>query len=312
MTTKIISRRASSSLRWGSCLAALEKWGTILLFTMPAVVMYIFFVLIPIVQAVRYSLYEWNGLGPLEDFVGLRNFARILHDPVFRMAIWNNFRIAFLSLTIQIPLALGIACVLNAKLPARAVFRTIFFMPFVISEVIAAILFNYIFRTSGGLVNLLLERLGHPPILWLADPNWVIYTVFIALTWKYFGYHMIILLAGLQNIPKELLEAAWIDGASWWQAFRHITLPLLGPTVRLSVYLSIIGSIQVFDLVWAMTGGGPVNASTTMAITMYRAGFQRQLVGYASAVAIVIFLLAFSVSWIMQRSVMRQDLEVVR
>lgn len=312
MTVKFLEREAVKGLQQNIRRSISEKWLTILLFTLPAAAMYIFFVLFPVARAVQYSLYEWNGLGPLEDFVGLRNFARIFRDPVFRLALRNNFLIAFLSLTIQIPFALGVAYMLNSRLPKRTLFRMVFFMPFVISEVIAAIIFNYIFRTKGGLVNLILEHFGLPAVLWLANPKIVIYTVFIALTWKYFGYHMIILLAGLQNIPQELIEAAQIDGASGWQVFRRVVVPLLGPTLRLSMYLSLIGSIQVFDLVWAMTGGGPVNASTTMAITMYRAGFQRQLLGYASAVAIVIFLLSFTISIVLQRSVMREDLEVAQ
>lgn len=312
MTVKFLEREAVKGLQQNIRRSISEKWLTILLFTLPAAAMYIFFVLFPVARAVQYSLYEWNGLGPLEDFVGLRNFARIFRDPVFRLALRNNFLIAFLSLTIQIPFALGVAYMLNSRLRMRTFFRMVFFMPFVISEVIAAIIFNYIFRTKGGLVNLILEYFGLPAVLWLANPKIVIYTVFIALTWKYFGYHMIILLAGLQNIPQELIEAAQIDGASGWQVFRRVVVPLLGPTLRLSMYLSLIGSIQVFDLVWAMTGGGPVNASTTMAITMYRAGFQRQLLGYASAVAIVIFLLTFTISIVLQRSVMREDLEVTQ
>jgi len=287
-----------------------EKWFTIALFILPPAVIYIFFVLIPIARAAQYSMYEWNGLGPLENFVGFRNFIRVFQDSVFMLGLKNNFLIAFLSISLQIPFALGIAYLLNSQLPGRTIFRLIFFMPFVISEVITAIIFNYIFRTDGGLINVILKELGGSPVAWLAKPDIVIYVIFIALTWKYFGYHMIILLAGLQNIPHDLIEAAQIDGASGWQVFRWVVVPLLGPTLRLSMYLSLVGSLQVFDVVWAMTRGGPVNASTTMAITMYKAGFQRQLLGYASAVAVVMFALIFFISIVLQRSIMREDLEV--
>lgn len=312
MDVKLLEEKAIRSLQRSLRRGLGEKWFTIALFTLPPAAVYVFFVLWPVLQAMRYSLYEWNGLGPLQDFVGLRNFIRIFHDPVFMIGLRNNFLIAFLSLTLQIPFALGVAYLLHSRLPGRTFFRLVFFMPFVISEVITAIIFNYIFRTQGGLLNIILEKLGLPTVAWLAIPSIVMYIVFIALTWKYFGYHMIILLAGLQNIPQEFIEAAQIDGASGWQVFTRIVIPLLGPTIRLSMYLSLVGSLQVFDLVWAMTRGGPVNASTTMAIAMYKSAFQSQLVGYGSAVAVVMFLLILFISIALQGSVMREDLEVIQ
>ena len=135
------------------------------------------------------------------------------------------------------------------------------------------------------------------------------YTLFVIISWKYFGFHMIIMLAGLQNIPREVEEAALVDGASRNQTIRHVTLPLLGPTIRVSVFLSIIGALQLFDLVWATTKGGPVNASNTMAIYMYDWGFRRQQLGYGSAVAVIIFIIALVLALLYQRYVMRRDVE---
>ncbi len=134
-------------------------------------------------------------------------------------------------------------------------------------------------------------------------------TLFVIISWKYFGFHMILLLAGLQGIPREIEEAALIDGAGRWQAFRHITLPLLGPTLRVSVFLSMIGALQLFDMVWVMTGGGPLDASNTMAIAMFKAGFKSTQMGYGSALAVILFLLGLVLALAYQRFVLRRDVE---
>lgn len=290
-----------------------EKWLTIGIFLIPAAVVYSWLVILPVIRAVQFSLYQWNGLGPLTDFIGLGNFTAIFSDEIFRIALGNNVFILAGSLLLQLPLALGLAMLLNSALPGRAAFRILFFMPFVVAEVITGILFNYIFRAAsqGGLLNALLALIGIKGPVWLGAPETVMYAIFFTLTWKYFGYYVVLYLAGLQGIPTELKEAAQIDGAAGWNIFRHITLPLLGPTIRLTIYLSVIGSLQVFDLVWAMTRGGPVSASETMATYMYRSGFIQQRLGYGSAIALTIFLIAFSFSLIYQRYVMSQDVEGV-
>ena len=134
-------------------------------------------------------------------------------------------------------------------------------------------------------------------------------TLFVIISWKYFGFHMILLLAGLQGIPREIEEAALIDGAGRWQAFRYVTLPLIGPTLRVSIFLSVIGALQLFDLVWVMTGGGPLNASTTMAVNMFKTGFEEQQMGYGSALAVLLFLCALVVALLYQRFVLRRDID---
>jgi raffinose/stachyose/melibiose transport system permease protein len=144
---------------------------------------------------------------------------------------------------------------------------------------------------------------------WLADPKVVLYSLFFVISWKYFGFHMVLILAGLQLIPTDLEEAASIDGASWWQGFRFVTLPLLGPTIRVSMFLSIIGALQLFDLVWVTTKGGPINASATMATYLVDWGFRRGQFGYASAVSVIVFGLSLVVALFYQRFVLRRDLE---
>ncbi len=277
---------------------------------MPALILYAVFVLLPIGQAAFYSLFQWNGLKPLTDFIGLANYERALSDPVFLGAISHNFFIILLSLAIQIPFALGLALLLNRDFPGRAVLRLLFFAPYVIAEVIAGIVFK-LMLTPDGLVDQTLEAagLGSLTQLWLADPDIVMYTMFFIISWKYFGFHMIIMLAGLQEIPREVEEAALVDGASRNQSVRHITIPLLGPTIRVSVFLSIIGALQLFDLVWATTKGGPINASNTMATYMIDWGLRRSQLGYGSATAVILFILAFIVALLYQRFVMRRDVE---
>ena len=283
---------------------------SIALFLLPALALYGVLVLLPIAQAAYYSLFRWNGLKPLTDFIGLENYAKALGDPVFIGAISHNVLVIVLSLAIQIPFALALALMLNRRFRGRAILRLIFFAPYVLSGVITAIVFQLILLPDG-LADRALEGVGLGAFIqgWLADPSIVMLTMFVIITWKYFGFHMILLLAGLQGIPRELEEAAAIDGASRWQSIRRITLPLLGPTIRVSVFLSIIGSLQLFDLIWVTTRGGPVNASNTMATYMIDWGFRRTQLGYGSAAAVIIFLVALVLALVYQRYVIRRDVE---
>jgi raffinose/stachyose/melibiose transport system permease protein len=300
------------SERAGSTLARsrFDQLATVGLFLLPALILYAVFVLIPIVQAAHYSLFKWNGLTPLTDFVGLANYQRALAEPTFNKAISHNGILVVLSLVLQIPFALGVALMLNRRFPGRAVFRLIFFAPYVISEVIAGVVWRLLLQpdgmVDGALTAVGMGALYHP---WLADPDTVLWALFVIISWKYFGFHMILMLAGLQGIPRELDEAAAIDGASRRQALRYVTLPLLGPTIRVSVFLSIIGALQLFDLVWVTTGGGPVDASNTMATYMVDWGFERFQLGYGSAIAVILFVIALIVALAYQRFVLRRDLD---
>jgi raffinose/stachyose/melibiose transport system permease protein len=285
-----------------------QKLAVIVAFLVPPGLIYFLLVLLPVLQAVHFSFYRWNGLGPMQDFTGLDNYARILRDTVFRRALGNNLLIVVLSVVVQLPLALGLALLIRRNLPGRAVFRVIFFLPYVLSEVITGVLWSFIYNPQYGLLNKLLGVFpGFTPLGWLGDPKIVIFALFVVISWKYFGLHLILYMAGLQNIPTELEESAVIDGAGGGQGIRHVTIPLLAPTIRLSLFLSVLGSLQIFDLVWVMTTGGPVNSSETMATYLYRYGFQRFSIGYGSAVAVVLFAICFAFSFVYQRYVMRRD-----
>ena len=288
-----------------------EQLVTIVGFLLPATILYVGLVLLPIVQAMYTSLYRWNGLGPLTNFTGLANYTRALSDRVFIGALGHNLQLVVLSLIIQLPLSLGLALLVRGIVRGRAVFRTIFFLPFVLSEVVTGVIWNFIYLPQGGLINTLLQTispsLGQTALL--ASPNTVLYALFVVITWRFFGYHMILYIAGLQNIPVELEEAAQIDGCNRLQTLRYITIPLLGSTIRLTIYLSVLGSLQFFTLVWVMTTGGPVNASDTMATYLYKFGFQRFQLGYGSAIAVIMFLICFGFSLVYQRFAMRRDFE---
>jgi raffinose/stachyose/melibiose transport system permease protein len=274
----------------------------IFLLLLPAFLLLFVFQVYPILQSVYYSFFDWTGFGAAVQYIGWDNYWNLFQDEIFQKALTNAFLLIFLSLAIQLPIALALAILVGRDLPGRVFFRTIFFMPYVISEVITGIIWvNVLFTDpSSGLVNAILAQIpGMQPIDWLGDMNLVFYSLFIVLTWKYFGLHMLLYLAGLQGIPVEIEEAARIDGAKGWQVIWHITLPMLRNTIATTVYLSILGSIQQFILVWVMTQGGPSNASEMLATYMYRFSFIRFSLGYGSAVALVMLVIAliFSIGY---------------
>ncbi|HWM34370.1 MAG TPA: sugar ABC transporter permease [Pseudolysinimonas sp.] len=280
----------------------------ILAFVAPALVVYVGFVLLPVGLAAVYSFFNWNGLSALDRFIGFDNYARALADPVFQGAIGHNLAIVGLSLLIQGPVAIGVALLLNRPLRGRALIRVLIFVPYVLSEVIAGLAWKLILQPQGPFDAVMAAvGLGDARQLWLADQNVVFWTLFFVLSWKYIGFAIILFLAGLQGVPDELAEAAQIDGATWWQTQRHITIPLLGPTIRIWAFLSIIGSLQQFDMVWILTGGGPVNATTTMATYMVQFGFQRSQLGFGSAVAVILFIFSLVFALLYQRFILRRD-----
>jgi raffinose/stachyose/melibiose transport system permease protein len=287
---------------------SVRKHLELVVFIAPALLLYFAFVLLPMGMAAFYGFFDWNGLGPLDDFVGFGNYRRALADPVFRGSVQHNAIIIALSIAIQLPLGLALALLLNRRIRGRGLLRTVIFAPYVLSEVVAAVMWLLILQ-PGGLADAVLTAagLGGAVRLWLADPDIVLYTMFVVITWKYLGFAIILFLAGLQGVPRELYEAAALDGASRWQQTRYIALPLLGPTIRIWVFLSIIGSLQLFDLVWIMTLGGPAGASSTMATYIIDHGFRRSQFGYGSAVAMILFAISLVVALLYQRFVLRRD-----
>ena len=286
----------------------------IALFVTPALLLMGLFVAWPVVSAARMSLYRWRGFGPMDDFVGLRNFRRVLTDPVFVDAVMHNLIIVVASIAVQLPLGIAIALLVNRRIKGRGVLRTIIFVPYVVAEVIAGVIWFQLLQPGSGVVDGLLGGLGVPTPEqgFLGTPSLTLATVFVVLVWKYLGLAILLFLAGLQSVPDELYEAAQLDGASWWQTQRRIAVPLLGPTIRTWVFISMIGSLQLFDIVWVLTGGGPANATTTMATYLINQGTQRGNYGVAGAASLVLFVIAFVMAVLYQVLVLRRDTRSAR
>ncbi|MGW8430654.1 carbohydrate ABC transporter permease [Curtobacterium citreum] len=276
----------------------------------PATLMFVGFVILPVVLAAYYGFYKWQGYGTPTDFVGLQNYTIIFTDPDFRGVLWHNLFIVVGSLVVQGPIAIILALLLNQRIRGRGLIRVLIFVPYVISEVIVGTGWSLMLQSSGA-VNDLLQAVGLGALRndWLSNPDIAIWTLLAIISWKYIGFAVILFLAGLQSIPEELFEAAQLDGASYWQIQRRITLPLLGPTIRIWAFLSIIGSLQLFDLVYIIWGQyiAATAGTSTMATYMVANGRLSGNYGYGNAVAVVIFLISLVVALVYQRFVLRRD-----
>ncbi len=284
--------------------------GEIALLAGPALIVFFAFVIFPVAMAAYYGFFAWSGFGPATNFVGIRNYVDILTDPDFHQALWHNIEIIVLSLVLQGPIAIGLALLLNRQLKFQSVLRVLIFVPYVIAEVVVGTGWRLMLATSGAL-NDLLTKVGLESWTrdWLSDPKIALWSLMAIITWKYVGFAVILFLAGLQGIPTEVMEAAAIDGASYWQIQRRITLPLLAPTIRIWAFLSMIGSLQLFDLVYIIWGQyvAKVAGTSTMATYMVVSGRGAGQYGYGSAVAVVIFFISLIFALVYQRFVLRRD-----
>jgi len=276
----------------------------------PAVIVFVTFVIVPVIVALYYSFFKWKGLGPATDFIGFANYTWTLTNSDFWSAVGHNGIIMVLSLIMQGPLAILMALLLNQKMRGRSLIRVLIFVPYVISEAIVGIGMGLMLQTDGAL-NGLLSHFGIGKIDWLANPSLAIWTLMFILTWKYIGFAVILMLAGLQGIPEELSEAAAIDGASYWKIQWYIMLPLLKPTIKIWAFLSIIGSMQLFDLVFIIWGQyiAPIAGTSTMAWFMAYNGRLSGELGRGSAIAIIVFIISLIVALIYQRFILNRDTE---
>jgi raffinose/stachyose/melibiose transport system permease protein len=284
----------------------------IAILTGPALIVFVAFVILPVVAAAYYGFFRWAGYGVPTQFVGLQNYLTILQDPTFLDALKHNAIIVVLSLVLQGPIAILLALLLNRRMRGQSVIRVLIFVPYVISEVVVGTGWSLILQTSGAL-NDALRGLGLGAFAtdWLSNPDIAIWTLMGIITWKYIGFAVILFLAGLQGIPEELTEAAAIDGATFWQIQRRITLPLLGPTIRIWAFLSVIGALQLFDLVYIIWGQyvASTAGTSTMATYLVVNGRNAGSYGYGNAVAVVLFLISLIVALVYQRFVLRRDTE---
>ena len=309
MTTISISTASTArSVAAGRRFARLrEKLPVLVLFLPPALLLFTVFVILPMGEAAWYSFYDWNGYSLPTKWVGFRNFELIFRNSAFRTALINNGLIILISIAIQVPLAMWLATMVTQRIKGAVLFRLLFFLPYVLADVAAGLIWRFVYDGQFGLVGSLFQALGMQAPFWLADKNTAIYAVLGVIVWKYFGFHMMLFIAGLQAVDREVLEAADIDGATGWQKFRLVTLPLLGSTVRLSLFFAVVGSLQLFDMIMPLTGAGPLNATQTMVTFLYTFGVMRMEVGFGSAVGVVLFIICVTLAFSYRRVFMRND-----
>lgn len=254
---------------------------------LPALIIYIVFLLYPMFFSLVVSFYDWDGLSPSKIFIGLGNYVRFFSDPTSILVLRNNFVWTVLTLTVPTVLGLFLAVLLNAGVKARVVFRSIFYAPAVLPLVAVGIVWSWIYNPMFGIINNFLKTVGLEALTrpWLADPKIALYSVILTGIWQGTGFPMLLFLAGLQGIPKELYEAAEIDGAGNVQSFVHITLPSLRETFVVVVSLLIVNSLKVFDLVYVMTWGGPGKATQVLGTWMYFNTFVYHRAGFGSSIA---------------------------
>ena len=215
-------------------------WALALVFLPPALLLFTVFVALPMAEAGWYGFYNWDGYGRPERFIGLKNYQYIFGNPTFARALFNNGLVIAVSLLIELPLALAIALAVAGRIAGAVTFRMIFFLPYVLADIGAGLIWRYMLDGDYGLAAAIAGGLGLQPLYLLSDKDWAFTAVLIVIVWKYFGFYMMLYVAGLQSIDKSLLEAAEMDGAGPFQRFRHITLPLLGPMIRLSIFFALL------------------------------------------------------------------------
>jgi raffinose/stachyose/melibiose transport system permease protein len=281
--------------------------ATAIIFLPPALILFTLFVILPIGEAAWYGFYNWNGMGGLDQMVGLRNYLQALGHSVFHRAFINNLLIIAVSLFLQLPLALAMAMLLVDRFAGAVAFRMIFFLPYILADVAAGLIWRFMFDGDFGPLSYFIQWLGFPAYYLLADRDLAIAAVLTVMVWKYFGFHMMLYIAGLQSIDRNLYEAANIDGATAWQRFRFVTIPQLAPMIRISVFFALVGSLQVFDVIVPLTGGGPLNSTHTMVSYLYTFGVGRMRVGFGSAVGVILFVICVVVAFGYKRWFMRND-----
>ena len=272
----------------------------------PALIVIGVFFALPVVAGLALSLTDFD-LYALADistlrFVGLDNYLNLLHTPLFWQALGNTLYFVAVGVPVSIGLSLGAALLLNARVAKwQPFFRTALFAPVVTTVVAVAVIWRYLLHTRYGLINQGFEAIGLAPVNWLGDPRWSMPAIILFAAWKNFGYNMIILLAALQAVPREMYESARVDGAGAWRQFSDLTLPMLVPTLVMVGIMTISGYFQLFAEPYVMTQGGPLRSTVSVLYFMYEEGFRWWNLGNASAVAFLLFVVIFAVSWVLLR-----------
>jgi len=283
------------------------KFTVLVLFLPPALMLFTLFVVLPIGEAAWFSAFNWNGFGRPTNWVGFDNYRFVLETRAFWLALRNNGLIVLVSLSIQLPLALALALMLADRFRGAVALRMLFFLPYVLAEIATGLIFSFVYDGDYGLVASIWRFFGAEAPHLLASTQTAMLAVLIVVVWKYFGFHMMLFIAALQGMDRNLVEAARIDGASRPQVLRYVVIPLLYPTIRLSVFFAIVGSLQLFDLVMPLTRGGPADSSNTMVSFLYNNGISRMRVGYGSAIGVILFMICVTFAFTYKRWFMRDE-----
>ncbi|MEE1620079.1 carbohydrate ABC transporter permease [Zafaria sp. J156] len=260
------------------------------------------FTLVPIAGSVVLAFFRWDIISAPE-FVGLANFAEIATDPTVRVSFLNTIVFVVVAVTLQLGIALGLAALLQARMPSwlRMFFRSTFFFPLILSAASVSIFMRYLFNEQFGVVNWLLSLVGIPAVPWLTTSQGAAAVVVLVYVWQNFGFSFLLFIGGMASIPKELNEAASIDGATGWKQFRNVTLPLLSPTTLVASVMAVISALQVFDQPYVLTRGGPGDSTRTAVMVIFESAFQQLEFGRASAIGLVLMLLIMAVTFVQFR-----------
>jgi ABC-type sugar transport system permease subunit len=272
------------------------RYGVRYLFILPALALYVLFVLYPLANSIYLSMTKWNGAAPIKEFIWFGNYAKLLSDKLLWLALSHNLIWVIAGTVVPIAIGLFLAVLLWQGVWGMALFRTVYFMPVVLASVIVGIIWRWIYNPVFGILNEALKAIGLGAFArgWLGDVHLALYAVLAAAIWAHIGFVFVIFLAGLQNVDLELLDAAKIDGANAWQELWYVTIPQLANVLTMVTALSLIGGFNVFDIVFVMTGGGPANQTELIATYTYQMAFAENQVGYGAALSMVMTLISLA------------------
>lgn len=279
-------------------------------FYVPALVLFAVFSIYPLISGISLSLTNWNGYSRSKAFVGFDNYLRLLDDEVFRTALVNTLIYGVGSTVIQQVLGLGLAVVLDRVVRGAALLRAVIYLPVLVSPVVLGTMYYLIFRYNNGALNDVRALFGAEQVAWLSDASFAIASIVIVNSLQFVGISMVIYLAGLQGVPTEYYEAAQLDGATWWQSFRSIAVPLLQPAFATSIVLNLIGGLKLFDIVQVLTGGGPGQSTHSVSTLIGETYFSNQAAGYSAAIGVVLFVLIVAVTFVLNSLLNRKRVEL--
>lgn len=275
----------------------------IMIFVLPALILFVAIVIVPLFISFYYSTFDWNGFGD-KIGVGLGNYSKLITDKWFVKSLGNSAILTLLTLVIQLPIAIILALVLSTNIKGEGFFRTIFFVPVMLSAVVIGHLFRRIYDVNDGLLNSLLQNIGLTKLAetsWLGTRSTALYAAIVPIIWQWVGYHMLLLYAAAKSVPKELREAAKLDGANGFQVATKVVLPLMAPVIKICAVILVIGSLREFDMIFTMTGGGPVHASEMPSTIMISTLFSKYQYGYGSAMAVFIVIECLLITLVIQK-----------